>query len=138
MTEQSDTLHLEKAVTEDVEKVTSFAEGILEKLEVPMKATMQISVAIDEIFSNIVKHGYKNQGGPVWVHVSSEQNSVSISFEDESPMYNPLQQDDPDTTLSAEDRKIGGLGIFVVKRTMSDVSYRYENGRNIFTIKKEF
>lgn len=131
-------IHFDNAKGEDVEAVTEFAETELEKIGCPLKAVMQINIAIDEIFSNIVRYGYENTTGPVTVKIihNEEKNCVYIRFEDEGIPYNPLAKEDPDVTLSAEERSIGGLGIFVVKKTMDDVKYRYENGKNVLTLKK--
>ena len=128
----------EEAEIKDVEKVTAFVEAELDKIGCPMKAAMQINIAIDELFSNIIKYGYPNKKGPVTVKFKyhSDTKAVFIRFEDEGIPYNPLIKEDPDITLSAEERDIGGLGIFVVKKTMDDMRYKYENGKNILTIKK--
>ena len=103
-----------------------------------MKSDMQINIAIDEILSNIINYGYPDGSGPVTVTVieKDDPHRVCIRFEDEGIPYNPLVRNDPDVTLSAEERSIGGLGIFVVKKTMDDVRYVYENGSNILTIEK--
>lgn len=127
-----------EAEISDIEKVTAFVEEELEKIDCPMKATMQINIAVDELFSNIVRYGYPDKKGPVTVKFKHHNNpkAVFIRFEDEGIPYNPLTKEDPDITLSAEERDIGGLGVFVVKKTMDDMRYKYENGKNILTIKK--
>lgn len=131
-------IRIENAAISDIEKVTAYVERELEKADCPLKAVMQINVAIDEIFSNIVQYGYGDNPGPVTVSVTVDEDpkSVAVRFEDEGIPYNPLLKEDPDITLSAEERSIGGLGIFVVKKTMDDVSYRYENEKNILIIRK--
>ncbi|MCQ2419319.1 MAG: SpoIIE family protein phosphatase, partial [Clostridia bacterium] len=129
---------VDQAKLEDIPKVTAFVEGELEKLDCPMKAVVQISIAIDEIYSNIVKYGYGNKPGPVKVEVldHTDEGSVSLRFTDDGMPYNPLTKEDPDVTLSAEERSIGGLGIYMVKKTMDDMKYAYENEKNILTITK--
>ena len=131
-------ISFEKAEINDITAVTEFIEAELERVECPMKAMMQINVAIDELYSNIVRYGYPDEPGPITVKFveRSDPKTVYIRFEDEGIPYNPLTKEDPDVTLSAEERSIGGLGIFVVKKTMDDVKYKYENGKNILTIKK--
>ena len=131
-------IHFDEACIEDIPVATEFVERELEKLDFPMKSTMQISVAIDEIMSNIVRYAYPGKKGAVTVKLISkeEPNRVYVRFEDEGVPYNPLTNEDPDTTLSAEDRAIGGLGIYIVKKTMDSVKYKYEYGKNILTIKK--
>ncbi len=137
-TEPAPSIHFDNACINDIAAVTEFVESELEKIECPMKAVMQISVAIDEIYSNIVKYGYKDTHGPVTVKFiyKEENRAVYIQFTDEGIPYNPLVKEDPDVTLSAEERSIGGLGIYVVKKTMDDMKYKYENEQNILTIKK--
>ncbi len=132
------TIRVENAKIEDINTVTAFVEEELEKVECPMKTTIQINVAIDELFSNIVKYGYAEYPGPVTVKVlhSTDPRAVYVRFEDEGIPYNPLTKEDPDVTLSAEERNIGGLGIYMVKKTMDSVKYKYENNKNILTIKK--
>ena len=131
-------IHFDEAAISDIPAVTEFVESELEKLDCPMKSVIQISVAIDELMSNIVKYGYRKAPGPVTVSVIEkvEPHGVCIRFEDEGIPYNPLTNADPDVTLSAEERGIGGLGIFLVKNTMDDMKYKYENGKNILTITK--
>ena len=126
------------ATVENIEKVTEFVNEQLEICDCPIKAQMQIDVAIDELFSNIAHYAYDPDVGPATVRVETRENplSVIITFIDNGKPYDPLKKIDPDVTLSAEDRDIGGLGIFLVKKTMDDVSYEYKNGQNILTIKK--
>lgn len=128
------------ATTEGVRTVTDFVDEILEGMDCPMKTQMQIDVAIDEIFSNIVNYAYGDATGDATITVDTHEGGVgvSISFKDSGMPYNPLEKEDPDVTLSAEERPVGGLGIFLVKKTMDDVEYEYKDGCNIFTIHKAF
>ena len=127
-----------EATVENIQLVTDFVNGELEELDCPVKAQMQIDIAIDELFGNIAQYAYDPATGPATVRVEVERDplAVVITFIDHGKPYDPLAADDPDTTLSAEERKIGGLGIFLVKKTMDDISYEYNNGRNVLTIKK--
>lgn len=131
-------IHFDEAKIGDIPAVTEFIESELEKIGCPMKAVLQINVAIDEIYSNIVKYGYPRKPGPVTVKLvlKDDPKAVCVRFADEGVPYNPLNVADPDVTLSAEEREIGGLGIYMVKKTMDDVRYKYENGQNILTIVK--
>ena len=126
------------ATVDNIEKVTEFVNAQLEEYDCPMKAQMQIDVAIDELFGNIAHYAYDPDVGPATVSVEVEENplSVIITFIDNGKPYDPLAKSDPDVTLSADEREIGGLGIFLVKKTMDDVSYEYKNGQNILRIKK--
>ena len=126
------------ATVENIEVVTDFVNQQLELLECPMKAQMQIDIAIDELFGNIAHYAYSPEVGEatVQVEVTEEPLSVVITFIDGGVPYDPLSAGDPDVTLSAEERTIGGLGIFMVKKSMDEITYRYENGRNILSIRK--
>ena len=139
-TPPASSIRIENAAISDIPAVTEFVEAELEKLDCPMKSTVQINIAIDELLSNIVKYGYAKQPGPVTVTViaKDDPHGVCIRFEDEAIPYNPLDKEDPDISLSAEERGIGGLGIFLVKKTMDDIKYSYENGKNILLITKYF
>lgn len=123
---------------ENVEAVTDFLNTELEAAECSIKAQTQIDVAVDEIFSNISKFAYGEQTGPVTVTIGIEKDpkTAYISFIDGGTPYDPLSAEDPDTTLSADERQIGGLGIFLVKKTMDDVKYEYRDGHNVLTIVK--
>ena len=126
------------ATVENIEVVTDFVNEQLEALDCPMKAQMQIDIAIDELFGNIAHYAYKPDVGDatVRVEVLDDPLAVVITFIDQGIPYDPLAKDDPDVTLSAEEREIGGLGIFMVKKTMDDVTYEYKDGQNILKIKK--
>ncbi len=126
------------ATLENIQTVTDFVDGQLEELGCSMKAQMQIDIAIDELFGNIVHYAYNPEVGPVTVRVEVTEDplAVSITFIDNGVPYDPLAKTDPDVTLSAEEREIGGLGIFMVKKSMDEISYEYRSGQNILTIRK--
>ena len=126
------------AKVENIEAVTAFVDEQLNLLDCPLKAQMQINIAIDELFGNIAHYAYNPDVGDatVRVEVLEEPLSVVITFIDKGVPFDPLKADEPDTTLSAGERAIGGLGIFMVKKTMDSVRYRYENGENVLTIRK--
>ena len=127
------------ALVENIEQVTDFVNGQLEEIGCPMKAQMQIDIAIDELFGNIAHYAYNPETGPatVRVEVTNSPISVIITFIDHGIPYDPLKNEDPDITLSAEDREIGGLGIFMVKKTMDEITYEYKEGQNILRIRKD-
>ena len=126
------------ATVENIDVVTDFVNEQLEALDCPMKAQMQIDVAIDELFGNIAHYAYTPEVGDATVRVETEEDplAVVITFIDKGIPYDPLAKEDPDVTLSAEDRKIGGLGIYMVKKSMDDITYEYKDGMNILAIKK--
>lgn len=125
-----------KATIENVGAVTEFVEAELEAMDCPIKAQMQIAIAIDELFSNIAKYAYTEAGGEATVRVVPLEGAVEITFIDHGVPFDPLAGDDPDLTLSVEERGIGGLGVFMVKKTMDAMEYAYEDGQNILRIVK--
>lgn len=127
-----------KAKTENADKVVEFVNAELEALNCPMKAQTQIDIAIDEIFSNIANYAYNPEIGEAKVKIDVTENPVSviITFIDNGKPYNPLKNADPNTTAKLEERDVGGLGIFMVKKTMDAVEYEFKDGQNILKIKK--
>ena len=128
------------AAVENIEEVTNFVDQELESLACPYSKQVQIDVAIDEIFSNIAQYAYGQEMGTVTVRLDAEVDppAVTITFIDSGVPYNPLERADPDTTLPLEEREVGGLGIFLVKKTMDEMHYEYRDGQNILTLKKRF
>ncbi len=128
-----------EASIENIDRVTDFINAELEAADCPLKARMQIDVAIDEVFSNIAYYAYAPGTGSVTVRFETEEapRAARITFIDRGRPYDPLTAQDPDITLSAEDRKVGGLGIFLVKKTMNEVRYAFEDGQNMLTLRKE-
>ena len=126
------------AIVENIETVTEFVNAQLELMDCPIKAQMQIDIAIDELFGNIAHYAYNPEVGSatVRVEVSEVPLAVIITFIDNGVPYDPLGKDDPDITLSAEEREIGGLGIYMVKKSMDEITYEYKDGQNILKIKK--
>ena len=129
-----------EATPENVDKVIEFIDGMLEEYGCGVKEQMAIDVAVDELFSNIAHYAYNPETGyaTVRVDVKKDPLAVEITFIDHGVPYDPLAKVDPDTTLSVDDRQIGGLGIFIVKKSMDAVNYEYKDGKNILTIKKNF
>ena len=126
-----------KAKLENLVDVTAFVESQLETLDLPMKTQMQIDLAVEEIFVNIANYAYSPEDGLAIIEVElTEDPRVIITFIDNGKPFDPLAKEDPDVTKSAEDRKVGGLGIFMVKKSMDDVSYEYKDGQNILRIEK--
>ncbi|MCR5134681.1 MAG: ATP-binding protein [Clostridiales bacterium] len=127
-----------EAVGENLAKVMSFVDEHLEEAGCPMRAQMQIDLAVEEIFVNIANYAYRPDKGNATIRVEVSENplQVTLTFVDRGVPYDPLARQDPDVSLPAEQREIGGLGIFLVKQTMDDVTYEYKDGQNILTLKK--
>ena len=120
---------------ENVRALTEFVESALEPYHPSMKAVTQIGVAIDELFSNVVRYsGSSNM--KLILHVNEDVLTAKLTFIDEGVEYDPLSKADPDVSLSAEDREIGGLGIFLVKKNMDNIEYKYEDNKNILILSK--
>lgn len=117
---------------------TAFMEEELERADCPMKVVMQASVCLEEMFVNVAHYAYPGGTGTVTVGISTEGGKAVLVLTDSGIPFDPLAKADPDITLSAEERKIGGLGILMVKKTMDEVSYERRDGKNIFTMAKRF
>ena len=128
-----------EAKRENLLEVQSFIDEQLEEVGCPMTTQIAIDVAVEELFVNIASYAYGDGNGNAVVQVTVLEDplSVEITFIDNGVQYDPLAKEDPDVTLSAKERKKGGLGIFMVKNTMDNVTYEYKDGKNILTIKKK-
>ena len=126
-----------KAKVENLNDVMAFVDAELEKLDCPMRAQMQIDVAVEELFVNIAHYAYAPGEGDAQITVRAADGMVEIEFRDSGVPYDPLAKADPDVSLSAEERQIGGLGIFMVKKTMDDIVYHYMDGQNVLKIRKK-
>ncbi len=128
------------AKTAKLDEVLEFIGAILEEADCPMKTKLQLDVAVEEIFVNIANYAYGDAEGTAVISADITENpkAVVIEFRDTGKPFDPLAKPDPDTTLSAAERQIGGLGIFMVKKSMDEVAYRYEDSQNIFTMRKLF
>lgn len=136
-----------EATIENLTDVMGFVESELEAINCDKKLQIQIVMAAEEIFVNIAHYAYgklDNNGkpipntgtGPMTLSMEADKQKVLLTFEDKGIPFNPLKKDDPDITLPAEDRDIGGLGILMVKKSMDDISYEHKDGKNILTLVK--
>ena len=122
----------------ELQRVLNFVEGCVQEIDCSPKALMQINVAVEEIFVNIAHYAYPDKIGEavIEVEIDDEPKTITITFIDSGVKYDPLAKPDPDVTLSAKNRKIGGLGIFMTKKFMDKLSYEYRDGQNVFAMKK--
>lgn len=130
-------LKLDEARVEDLDRVLAFVDERLEAMDCPLRAQMQIDVAVEELFVNIAHYAYAPGEGDAQITVRAADGMVEIEFRDSGVPYDPLAKADPDVSLSAEERQIGGLGIFMVKKTMDDMVYHYMDGQNVLKIRKK-
>ena len=128
-----------KAKESELPNALGFAEEILESAGCLSKTVTSLCVAVEEVFVNVSRYAYGTGEGDVKLSICLSENnsSVTIRISDKGIPFDPLKKPDPDITLSAEEREIGGLGIFIAKKTMDTVSYAYENGENILTMTKK-
>lgn len=126
------------ATIENMNTVTAFVDDFLDQIACPMKSKIQINIVIDEIFGNICHYAYKDSVGAVTVRVESGNTpkAVFLTFTDNGIPYNPLETEDPDITSSSEERKIGGLGIYLVKKNMDEMKYEYVDQQNRLWMEK--
>ncbi len=125
------------AVNDNLHTVMAFVDDFLEEHDCPMKAQMQLDLCVEEIFVNIANYAYGSGSGDARICITYAEGTVTITFADSGVPYDPLAKPDPDITLSAEERQIGGLGVYLVKKNTDRVDYRYEDGNNILTLTKK-
>ncbi|MFI3251275.1 MAG: ATP-binding protein [Eubacteriales bacterium] len=132
-----------EAVIENLDPIQVFIEEALDEVACPMKIAMQISIAVEEIFLNIVNYAYNPVTGRAIIRCALEdcgddKMQVCIGFLDNGKPFNPLETEEADISLSAEDRDIGGLGIYMVKKSMDHIEYNYVDNQNILSFSKKF
>ena len=134
-----------EANTDNLDRVLSFVDQRLEELDCSMKVQMQIDLAIEEVYVNVAQYAYQHlppeerSKGMVSICVEDleDPKRVEVTFTDEGIPFDPLAKADPDVTLNADSRTIGGLGIFMVKKSMDSVEYEYKEGKNILKFRKD-
>lgn len=121
-----------------LEEVQEFVRGEMEAAGSSFKAISQVEIAVEEIYINIANYAYPSGEGEVVIRckTGTETPKVTIQFVDAGTPFDPLEKEDADISLSAEERSVGGLGILMVKKLMDEVTYCYEEGKNILTIVK--
>ena len=122
----------------NLDAVNEFVNAKLDDVECLPQTRMQIELAVEEIFVNIARYAYRPDEGPVTIQVTVEDAPIRVilTFIDKGKPFDPLAKKDADVTLPPEKREIGGLGIFLVKKTMDSVKYEYKDGQNILTVVK--
>ena len=127
-----------EASLSNLERALAFVDETLEQMDCPMKQQMQVDLALEEAFVNVANYAYGGEPGPVSLSVlaEGETGELTITLMDRGTPFDPLGREEPDLSLPAEEREIGGLGIFMVKKSMDEVRYAYEDGQNILTMVK--
>ena len=127
-----------EAVIDNLEAVNLFVHKSIKQFEVSKRTLMQLDLIVEEIFVNVASYAYAPNTGSVKILIEAKEEplTVSLTFIDSGVPYNPLEKSDPDVNLSVDDRQIGGLGIFLTKNFVDDISYQFLDGRNILKIEK--
>lgn len=129
-----------EATVENLPKVTDFIIESLEEMNCKPRIMMQMELVIEELFVNVAHYAYTPNVGNCTVQKEFEENprGISVTFIDSGIPYNPLEHKDPDTSLGVEEREIGGLGIFLVKKNVDKISYEHKDGQNVLRLTKLF
>ena len=123
----------------ELPNVISFIESELEKFEFSFKIITGFNLVVEELFVNVASYAYKNSKDgkcKISIEYNRAKQEVKLSMEDNGIKFNPLEKEEPDTTLSVEDRPIGGLGILLVKKNMDNIEYKYEDNKNVLILSK--
>ena len=121
----------------ELERLAAFVDEVAEELSLDMETTMKLNLALEEVVSNVILYAYpKKMGENITIMASSDSNTLVFTITDKGEEFDPTKVEDADITLDAEDREIGGLGIFIVKNIMNEVTYQRLEGKNILTLKK--
>ena len=126
------------ASVDQIKKVVDFVNDYLKKAGCSERSRIQIDVAIDEILGNIAQYAYAPDTGPATIQVETEDDPprAAITFIDHGKPFDPMTSKEPDLEKPVKERAPGGAGLFMVKKTMDDVSYCFKDGQNILTIRK--
>lgn len=127
------------AKIENLQKVLDFINNELKSVEHNIKELLQLELSIEEAYVNIAKYAYKSDDGKVIIRFNIEKNplQITVQFIDSGTPFNPLKNEDPDISLKTKEKKIGGLGILLIKKNVDDIAYEFNNGNNILTIQKK-
>ncbi len=128
-------LTIESEIAE-IPKVSARLEEVLSGSGFSSEEILDTQLAVEEVITNTINHGYKKPGGRIDISLRFSGSSTEIEIADNAPPFNPLSLPEPDISGNISDRKVGGLGVFLVRQVMDDVRYRHENGRNILTMEK--
>jgi serine/threonine-protein kinase RsbW len=111
-------------------------EGAMKEHGFGPEEILDTQLAVEEVITNIILHGYEETGGEILISCTITPRRIGIRVTDSAPPFDPLSIPEPDLDGNTEDRKIGGLGVYLLRQVMDEISYRYENGKNILTMVK--
>ena len=124
------------ATLDNLDKADSFVGGVLDKLGCDSGIKKQIALAFEECFVNIVSYAYGDNRGKAEITVQGDRSKVTLILKDSGSPFDPLDNPDPDLSLSVQDREIGGLGVYLTKKSMDSVAYEYTDNQNVLTMEK--
>jgi anti-sigma regulatory factor (Ser/Thr protein kinase) len=130
----------EMTIESDSSRIPSISASLEEVMHTQGFSSEDIldtQLAVEEIITNIINHGYKNAGGEIVISCRINVNQAEVRIRDNAPRFDPLSLPEPELDATVQDRKIGGLGVFLVRQVMDEISYRYENGQNVLVIIKK-
>lgn len=121
-----------------IPQLNEFIDTIAEEIGLDMSLTMSLNLAIEEAVVNVMDYAYPaGEKGDVKIEVAADDNWLTFTISDSGVAFDPTTKEDADTTLSAEERPIGGLGIFLVRQLMDTIQYERVNGNNVLTLRKK-
>ena len=121
----------------ELEHLVILIDEVTEELQLDPEIGMSLNLALEEVVSNVILYAYpEGTNGTVQIVANSDGQVLVFTITDQGKAFDPTQVTEADITLSAEERAIGGLGIFIVNQIMDNVSYRRENGQNILMLTK--
>lgn len=124
------------ANTKELNNVISYLDDYLNENNISKKIVNQLELVIEELFVNICNYAYEGKSGYFKISLENNDNKIIITLEDEGIKFNPLEKEEPDTTLSIEERNVGGLGILLAKKNLDNIKYRREDNKNILILEK--
>ncbi len=120
-----------------IPSVSASLEEVMHTQGFSSEDILDTQLAVEEVITNIINHGYKNAGGEIVISCRIKVNHAEVRISDNAPRFDPLSLPEPELDTTVKDRKIGGLGVFLVRQVMDEISYRYENGQNILVMIKK-
>jgi serine/threonine-protein kinase RsbW len=121
----------------EIPRVSELIESVMQGHHFPDEDILDTQLAVEEVVTNVIVHGYGNAGGEIVVVLNADDRSIEIRVEDSADPFDPLTLKEPDITADIDDRKIGGLGIFLTRQVMDDIRYCYEDNRNVLVLTKK-
>ncbi len=121
----------------EIAKIVPFIEELAEQFSLPTELIFNLNLVLEEALTNVILYAYSEKGQDIYLSVEKKDNILIFTLTDKGEEFDPTKTEDPDVTLEAEERPIGGLGIFLIKNIMDEVEYQRIEGQNVFTLKKK-